>query len=102
VEGEQGTWPRLFYEGSFGRYATEYMNVFQSTGYFLLLVLLFGAVKRNEKLDDYVGIIAILGGFCFTVIGENKARYAFPYFILMLPYFAAGITQTANQMRKVD
>lgn len=99
VEGEQGTWPRLFYEGSFGRYATEYMNVFQSTGYFLLLVLLIGAVKRKEKLDDYVGIIAILGGFCFTVIGENKARYAFPYFILMLPYFAAGIKRIANRIR---
>jgi hypothetical protein len=46
-----------------------------------------------------VDIIAIFGGFCFTVIGENKARYAFPYFSPVLSYFAAGIKRIANRIR---
>jgi hypothetical protein len=90
IDGEQGKWAAMFYSGQLGKIALEYMNIYQLAGYLLLTILLVCAIKRKEALDNYVGIIAIFGGFCFTVIGENKARYAFPYLVMMIPYMAVG------------
>ena len=41
-------------------------------------------------------LIAVLGGFFFSVIWEAKARYVFPYFMMMLPYAAMGAEQVVT------
>lgn len=54
----------------------------------------FTATKR-QKLPNYffIPMLAILGGFLFSLLWEAKSRYIIPYFVLMLPYAAEGIRQ---------
>ena len=53
--------------------------------------MLFIVHKRWSNIENYLLLIGVFGGFLFTLIWEAKTRYAFPYYILMIPYAAIGI-----------
>lgn len=75
---------------SISRVFEKYMNVSQILAY--LGVLLFLTRKCKEiKLEKYTGLLLCFGGFLFSIMWEAKARYIFPYFVLLLPYAAIGI-----------
>ena len=66
------------------------MKIFQMILYASILCLLIARHKDWMRIDKYVLLIAVFGGFLFSLIWEAKTRYIFPYLLMMLPYMAVG------------
>ncbi|WP_214376843.1 glycosyltransferase family 39 protein [Bifidobacterium colobi] len=47
--------------------------------------------RKHWKPEQLALILIVLGGFAFHTIWEAKSDYVLPYFILLLPYAAAGL-----------
>lgn len=58
----------------------------------MLLYYLF-AVRRDSDLRQHLLAIAVVGGFFFSILWEAKARYVFPYYMMMFPFAAAGYSR---------
>lgn len=95
---EQSTLVRKIYEkGLPGQLIKLYMKAFQFFLYgCILLWLILEWRKRRMPIEHYVLLIAVFGGFLFSVIWEAKTRYIFPYMLLMLPYFGMGMQELMN------
>ena len=74
----------------------SYMNTYQLAVYGSILFLLVRRRKSWRHLEKYVLLIAVFGGFLFSLMWEAKTRYIFPYFIMMLPYAALGLWEAAS------
>lgn len=64
----------------------------------MLCYFLFGVKKGSDIRQHFAGI-AVLGGFFFSVLWEAKARYVFPYYVMMFPYASVGIRQVLAGIR---
>lgn len=91
VEGPQTALVQSLYEGEGNRCLTDFMNLYQSLIYGGVLAFTAAALKKRPPLESYLLLVAVFGGFLFSVLWEAKARYVFPYFLMMIPYAAAGI-----------
>nr|WP_297864368.1 glycosyltransferase family 39 protein [uncultured Acetatifactor sp.] len=60
--------------------------------YFLL------AVKKGSNILQHIPAITVIGGFFLSVLVEAKARYIFPYYIMMFPFAAYGWYLTIRQV----
>ncbi len=87
----------IYYSDTAWKVLDAYMNIFQLVVYSFVLLLL---CKHKMTLEYYVGIITILGGFMWSVLGEAKTRYVFPYFIIMIPYAALGLCVVCNNIKE--
>ena len=91
VVGTQGKLASSIYEkGYWYRLVNSYMKIFQMILYASILCLLIVRHKDWMSIDKYVLLIAVFGGFLFSLIWEAKTRYIFPYLLMMLPYMAVG------------
>lgn len=90
LAGPQGPFARAIYEGGDLRIWLEgWANLYQILVYGgTLLVLLF--LGRDWPLGNFLLLIAVFGGYLFTIFWEAKTRYVFPYFVFLLPYAAVG------------
>lgn len=91
VEGPQTALVQSLYEGAANQRLTNFMNLYQSLIYGGVLVFTVLGLKKRFPLENHLLLIAAFGGFLFSILWEAKARYVFPYFLLMIPYAAAGI-----------
>ena len=94
VIGDQGKIARNIYgQGILFKWINNYMKVFQLVLYASILCMLI--VKRGEwvSIEKYVLLIAVAGGFFFSLIWEAKTRYIFPYLLMQLPYMAIGVNE---------
>lgn len=55
--------------------------------------------KRKENAACYIPLIAIVGGFLFSIIWESQCRYVLPYYIFMLLYVPDGIWQVSQWIK---
>ncbi len=96
-------WERMglvnsMYDGKLHALMVWFMNQYQSLvfiGVFLWLVFYFW---RERGLEMRILLIIIIGGFLFHMIWEAKGRYIFPYFVMMLPMAAIGLSEFAERM----
>ncbi len=79
------------YTGGLAGPFIHYCNLYQLVVYAAALLCLLQISRRKDMLP-YVGMIAVLGGFLFHMIWEANSRYILPYFLLLLPYAAQGLT----------
>ena len=89
----RGSVANSMFDGKLHTLMTWFMNEYQSLifiGVFCWLLLSFWA-KRG--LEDQVLLITIFGGFLFHMLWEAKGRYILPYFVMMLPMAAVGLSQ---------
>ena len=80
----------VYYDSTAWKCMDGFMNILQLFVYTSTLYLIIYSWKHIRKLEFYMGLIAIWGGFIFSIIWEAKTRYVFPYFIIMIPYAANG------------
>lgn len=77
----------------------KYMKAYQMLCYFgmFLFVLPF----KNPKNDLWVYMLAIgvFGGFLFSMLWEAKARYTFPYLMLMIPCMSVGLVTLFDRIK---
>ncbi|MCI8599230.1 MAG: hypothetical protein HFJ10_12470 [Lachnospiraceae bacterium] len=105
-------WANQFHEGNFSKIVQsiydgllyvvlhEYMNFYQSLIFIATFVCLY--LRRKEwKIEQLILMIVILGGFCFHIIWEAKSQYIFPYFVILLPYGAVGLSDLLPQFARL-
>jgi hypothetical protein len=100
----EALWVNQFHSGDFSKIVQsiydgklyvvlhEYMNLYQS----LIFAAVFLCLLRGRKswnMNQLFLILVILGGFFFHTLWEAKSQYIFPYFVMLLPYGAAGIAE---------
>ena len=47
--------------------------------------------KGINRMEFYLLLVAVFGGFLFSLIWEAKTRYILPFFFMQIPYMAMGI-----------
>lgn len=91
----------IYFGGKVGKFVERYAKLYQLLVYASILFLLANRRKRWDEIEKYILLIAIFGGFLFSLIWEAKARYAFPYFLIALPCAALGINDLCDGLRRV-
>lgn len=91
----------IYYEELLGRLIKLYMKAFQFFMYGCILLWLLTHWRAKMPIERYVLMIAVFGGFLFSIIWEAKARYIFPYLLLMIPYFAMGLQELTGWLVKI-
>ena len=88
------------YDGKLYTVLYEYMNVYQSLVYCMVLASLF-FLRKTWKIEQLGFLIVVLGGFLFHILWEAKSQYIYPYLIILFPYAAAGISGCINMLDAV-
>lgn len=91
------------YFGNARNVVLAYSNVYQLVIYLLVfIVCLLGILERKENYDVsfYILLIAVFGGFLFSLLWEAKSRYIFPYFMFMIPYAAIGLDRVYGVIKR--
>ncbi len=90
--GPQNDFVMSVYFGTWNRIFDWFMKIYQMAMYFFIAYLLFASRKDKERkpIEYYAMLIAAFGGFLLSCVWESKARYIFPYFIIMIPFMAFG------------
>ena len=57
--------------------------------------------KRKENAASYIPLIAIVGGFLFSIVWEAQCRYVLPYYMFMLLYVPDGILYVQQTICKL-
>ncbi|MCI9306188.1 MAG: hypothetical protein HFI28_06880 [Lachnospiraceae bacterium] len=95
--GEFSKIVQSIYDGKLYVLLHEYMNGYQGL---LFMAVFFCLVMRRRfwKAEQLFLMLAVLGGFAFHTIWEAKSQYIFPYFVSLLPYGAAGISDCLDKL----
>ena len=68
-----------------------FMKIYQLLMYGSILFLLFADRKGLKNVEKYVLLIAVFGGFVFSMLWEAKPRYVMPYFLMLVPMYAVAV-----------
>ena len=94
VTGEQSPLIHdIFNHGRVAGVIEKEMKIYQLLLYGGILFWLIAKRKETVRIEKYTFLIAVFGGFWFSLIWEAKTRYILPYFIMMIPYLAMGISE---------
>lgn len=74
----------------------KYSGILQFLIYFGMLLYYMLEVKGDSSILLHMLAVTIIGGFLFSIIWEAKARYSFPYYVMMFPMAAAGYVRLAE------
>lgn len=47
---------------------------------------------KSDNMYELMGAVVFLGGYLFHFVWESSASYTIPYFVVMIPYAAKGLT----------
>lgn len=102
TDQERSAFGESLYTGFPNRILQKYMDSYQLLIYALVLFLLLEAAGKREKrpLEWYVLLIAVIGGVLFHELWEAKSRYVFPYFLMMIPMAAEGLSRLSGWTQK--
>jgi hypothetical protein len=93
---------RNIYNGLLREKIFNYLDRYQFVVYAgALIAILWIFWNRKADIGFYIPLIAICGGFLFSIIWEAKCRYVLPYFIFTLPYTAYGISMLACRLLQI-
>ncbi len=77
----------------------KYMNIYQLFIYMGILMAGLFIMKDCRDVSRLTCMIAVFGGFLFSVIWEAKSRYVFPYLLLMIPNAVMGMYMLSGKIR---
>lgn len=101
VEGEQLPLVKNIYEhGKLGKFIEAGMKLFQMLMYGGILFLLVMRRREYVEIEKYLLLIAVFGGFLFSLMWEAKTRYVLPYLFMQIPYMAMGVGEIVSWMEK--
>lgn len=66
----------------------------------MLCYFLFGVRKDSNILQLFMAV-TIIGGFFFSILWEAKARYIFPYYVMMFSYAGIGYVELLSQIQRL-
>lgn len=60
------------------------------------------AVKREKGILRQLAAVAVIGGFCFSLLWEAKTRYILPYYLFMFPCAAVGYRELLLWQKRIS
>lgn len=100
IKGEQSPLVASVYFGKLRSVVEAETNIHQLVVYGGALCLLLLVRKKWQRIDNYLLLIGVFGGFLFSILWEAKTRYVFPYYLVMIPYGAAGIYELIKRLHE--
>lgn len=94
-------WFRSLIAGGGKRFITSWMNIVQT---WILLFALMGIIvlfRSETGIWQILPCLIFIGGFAFHFFWEAKPQYTLPYFILLLPYAACGLSASVEGVGKL-
>ncbi len=91
-KGEFSKIVQSIYDGKLYTFLYEYMNVYQSLVYIMVFVCVL-IRRKSWKMQQLVLLLVVLGGFFFHILWEAKSQYIYPYFVMLIPYAAVGMSE---------
>lgn len=89
------------YYGEIHEKVWKFADCYQSVVYFMfflfIIKVLFMQKQREKQMIMIIPLIAIVGGFLFSIIWESQCRYVLPYFIYMLIFVPDGLLATKRK-----
>lgn len=101
IKGEQSPLVASVYYGKLRSVVEAEMNIHQLVIYGGALCLLMLVRKRWQRIDKYLLLIGVFGGFLFSILWEAKTRYVFPYYLVMIPYGAVGVYELVKWLHEI-
>ncbi len=103
IEGDQigKLAPDITNYGRSAQLMESWMKIYQLLMYGGLLFLLAAGRKKFLKIEKYALLIAVYGGFLFSLIWEAKTRYVLPFLFFQIPYMALAISELTVAIRKL-
>lgn len=90
---EQKIIPSLL-SGKISKALIKYFDVLEIIIYFgNIYFIYYGVRKKKFEYKNVILIITFLGGFFFHILWETKSIYGLPFFILVIPSGAYGISK---------
>lgn len=78
----------------------HFADTMQFLVYLGMLFYYLFAVRKDTGPLGYLLAVTIIGGFFFSILWEAKARYIFPYYVMMYPLAVMGYFKAAQWIRK--
>jgi len=76
-----------------------FMNQHQQLVFLGMLLGVLALIKKRDILSCILPLV-ILGGLMYHLLFEAKSQYALPYFILMMPVAAMGLSAFFEKLKK--
>ncbi len=89
----------IYYDNTSGVF--QFMNQYQFLLYIFAAIMTVLSLFESQKaasLENYLLIIAILGGFLFSILWEAMSRYVISYVVYMIPLAAVGMWQLQQKL----
>lgn len=93
--------PDITNYGRTAQWMESWMKIYQLLLYGSTLFLLIARRKEFVKIEKYALLIAVYGGFLFSLIWEAKTRYVLPFLFFQIPYMALALSELVAIPRKV-
>ncbi len=90
---------RVYYDHS--AHVAAFMNIYQFIQYICAAIMVTASLftkKQKASIEDYTLVIAILGGFFFSILWEAMSRYVISYVVYMIPLAAVGMWHLQNML----
>lgn len=81
------------------RFTLGFMNQHQQIVFLGVLLSIFALLRKRDILSCILPLI-ILGGLMYHLLFEAKSQYALPYFVMMLPLAAGGLSALFEMLKK--
>lgn len=94
-------WIAQIYSGELGSVLFHIGNSHQCIIYAGLLFFAVGLRKQKGNSTFLIPLIAILGGFLFSIIWEAQCRYVFPYYLFLSVYAPIGWCSACDAVRSL-
>ncbi|MCD7836351.1 MAG: glycosyltransferase family 39 protein [Lachnospiraceae bacterium] len=78
----------------------RYMNHHMFLIYVCVLAFVICAFNKKSDIIELTLLIAVIGGFIYSVFWEAKGKYVMPFVIFMIPYMAAGLESLTARLKK--
>lgn len=82
------------------RVLEQLMKVYQMLMYGSILALLWKRRSDWKTIENYILLIAVFGGFLFSLMWEAKTRYILPFLFMQIPYMAMGMGALMELLEK--
>jgi len=90
------------YYGKGEKVIYKWCNWYLFVIYFFVMAYAIVSVVRKREIEQSILIVALIGGLIFSIVWETKARYMFPYTVLMFPCMAAGMCYIENGVNAIS
>ncbi len=93
-------WAGSLYYGRLHDVVWKAANYYQSIVYLAVFALVLGGlISQKFRFEDcaaWIPLIAVVGGFLFSILWENQCRYVLPYYVYLVMYASLGMGRIAE------